>query len=113
MAFWMVLLSPSILLAEQGKALSYDPISGLVVAEHYQLVRAHCSACHSAKLVTQNRLSRDNWLATIRWMQKTQGLWPLGEQEEPILDYLETYYSPVKVSRRAPIPKALMPASSG
>ena len=25
---------------------------------------AHCAACHSAKLVTQNRMTRENWLAT-------------------------------------------------
>jgi hypothetical protein len=88
---------------------TYDPITGFVIGEHYEMVRAHCTACHSGKLVTQNRMTRDNWLATIRWMQKSQGLWPLGAQEPKILDYLETYYSPITVSRRAPIPSHLMP----
>jgi hypothetical protein len=90
--------------------LSYDPITGFVIGEHYEIVRAHCTACHSAKLVTQNRMSRENWLATIRWMQKSQGLWPLGIQESKILDYLENNYSPIEVSRRASIPSHLMPA---
>ena len=89
---------------------TYDPITGFVIAEYYEIVRAHCTACHSAKLVTQNRMTRENWLATIRWMQKSQGLWPLGDQEPKILDYLESHYSPIAVSRRPPIPAHLMPA---
>jgi hypothetical protein len=88
---------------------SYDPITGFVIAEHYEIVRAHCTACHSAKLVTQNRMTRENWLTTIRWMQKYQGLWPLGVQESKILDYLESHYSPIASSRRPPIPTHLMP----
>jgi hypothetical protein len=88
---------------------TYDSITGFVIGEHYEIVRAHCTACHSAKLVTQNRMTRDNWLATIRWMQKSQGLWSLGVQEPKILDYLEFHYSPITISRRAPIPSHLMP----
>lgn len=91
------------------ESLNYDPITGFVISENYEVVRAQCTACHSAKLVTQNRMTRENWLATIRWMQKTQGLWPLGDQELIILDYLETYYSPVEVSRRPPLAEHLMP----
>jgi hypothetical protein len=88
---------------------TYDSITGFVIGEHYEIVRAHCTACHSAKLVTQNRMTRENWLETIRWMQKSQGLWPLGAQEQKILDYLESHYSPIAVSRRSPIPSHLMP----
>jgi hypothetical protein len=88
---------------------TYDPITGFVIGENYEIVRAHCTACHSAKLVTQNRMTRENWLETIRWMQKSQGLWPLGAQEQKILDYLESHYSPIAVSRRSPIPSHLMP----
>ena len=95
--------------AQAQQQTIYDPISGFVVSEHYEIVRAHCTACHSAKLVTQNRMTRDNWLETIRWMQKSQGLWPLGDQEQKILDYLESHYSPIAVSRRSPIPGHLMP----
>ena len=88
---------------------SYDPITGFIIGEHYEIVRAHCTACHSGKLVTQNRMTRENWLTTIRWMQKSQGLWPLGVQEPKILDYLESHYSPIAISRRPPIPTHLMP----
>jgi cytochrome c1 len=93
----------------QSAAVATDPISGLALGPNYQVVRAHCTACHSAKLVTQNRMTRENWLSTIRWMQKSQGLWPLGDQEANILDYLANYYSPIAVSRRPALPKHLMP----
>jgi hypothetical protein len=45
----------------------------------------------------------------IRWMQETQGLWPLGENEVPVLDYLATNYGPVNVGRRRPLPPGLLP----
>jgi len=102
-------LSTITLSIQAEEKTTYDPITGFVIGENYEIVRAHCTACHSAKLVTQNRMTRDNWLETIRWMQKSQGLWPLGAQEQRILDYLEMHYSPIAVSRRSPIPKNLLP----
>ena len=69
-----------------------------------ELVRAHCSACHSLALVYQNRMTRDGWISTIRWMQEKQGLWDLGEAEEPILDYLEENYGVADIPwRRKPL----------
>lgn len=56
------------------------------------LVQAHCGACHSLALVTQNRMSRERWLGTIRWMQDKQGLWDLGDAESEIIDYLANNY---------------------
>ncbi len=60
----------------------------------------NCTSCHSAKLVTQNRMSKEQWSATIRWMQETQNLWDLGQNEEAILSYLATNYAPKKGGRR-------------
>ncbi|MDU0356182.1 hypothetical protein RS130_21930 [Paraglaciecola aquimarina] len=91
-------------------ALPIDPVTGLIIDKNFELVKAHCTACHSGKLVSQNKMSRQGWLSAIRWMQKTQGLWPLGEAEPIILDYLEAHYHPVDVGRRAPLAKALMPS---
>ena len=89
-----------------------DPDSGLVIDEHWELVKAHCSACHSPRLVTQNRGSRQNWLDMIRWMQETQGLWQFdAATETAILDYLEKNLAPSALHRRAPLPDALMPAN--
>ena len=75
--------------------------SGLIFAEGFEIVRGTCTACHSAKLVTQNRATRDGWEQMIRWMQKTQGLWDLGANEPIILDYLAANYAPEEVGRRA------------
>lgn len=63
----------------------------------------NCTACHSAKLITQNRMDHDRWKATIQWMQETQNLWDLGANEEVIINYLVTNYPPVAKGRRAPL----------
>ncbi len=75
--------------------------TGMPYDERFPIVKATCTACHSAKLVTQNRATRDGWKQMIDWMQKTQGLWELGGNEPIILDYLAEYYAPKKVGRRA------------
>lgn len=77
--------------------------SGLIIDEGLGLVIANCTSCHSAKLVTQNRATREGWESTIRWMQATQNFWDLGENEEAILDYLARNYAPQQLGRRAPL----------
>ncbi len=90
--------------------LPTDPATGLVMDENWQIVAAHCGACHSTRLVTQNRGSRETWLHMIRWMQDSQGLWPFNEPtEKMLLDYLEKHYGPLAASRRQPLPAELMP----
>ena len=74
--------------------------TGFVEGEGLMTVVNNCTNCHSAKLVTQNRMSKEGWLATIRWMQETQNLWDLGNNEEIIVNYLATYYAPTKKGRR-------------
>lgn len=65
-----------------------------------EIVKTHCTSCHSAKLIVQNRATREGWLSMIRWMQQTQNLWDLGEHEAVILDYLTTHYPPEEKGRR-------------
>jgi hypothetical protein len=72
----------------------------LVEAEGVLLIRSFCTGCHSEKLITQNRATRDGWESMIRWMQKTQNLGDLGTSESAILDYLAKNYSPVRKGRR-------------
>jgi len=74
--------------------------TGLIDAEGLPLVIAHCTGCHSGKLITQNRLSKDGWQETIRWMQQTQNLWDLGEDEKIIVAYLAKNYAPSAKGRR-------------
>jgi len=80
-----------------------DVASGFIAEGNYLLVKQTCTACHSSKLVTQNRATREGWLEMIRWMQQTQKLWDLGENEDKILDYLAEHYGPTEQGRRAPL----------
>ncbi len=80
-----------------------DVATGFIAAGDYQLVKTTCTACHSSKLVLQNRATREGWIDMIRWMQETQKLWDLGPNEDKIVSYLATYYGPEKKGRRAPL----------
>ncbi|SRR5690606_4951333 len=82
-------------------SLTLDTHTGLVVDTNLRLILANCSTCHSTDLVRQNRFTRDGWLAKIRWMQQKHNLWDLGDLEDDILDYLEKYYSPSSMDKRA------------
>ena len=84
-----LLAAPCTSLAED-KAL--DEVSGFIIDEGWELTNAHCAACHSARLVTQNRMDRSGWEDSIRLMQAEHGLWDLGEAELTVLDYLTRHY---------------------
>ena len=60
----------------------------------------NCTNCHSAQLVIQNRMSKERWNATIKWMQETQNLWDLGENQEIIVNYLVKNYPAIDKGRR-------------
>ncbi len=74
--------------------------TGLKDAEGLMVVVNNCTNCHSAKLVTQNRMNAERWNATIKWMQETQNLWDLGKNQEIIVNYLVANYPPVAKGRR-------------
>ncbi len=102
------LLAPSAHAADQ-----IDPATGLKIAPHWELVAAQCGVCHSHKLVIAQRGDRDYWLQLIRWMQRTQNLWPIpAEIEEPMLEYLATQYNETDWGRRPPLPPTLMPETA-
>ncbi len=87
-----------------------DPFTGLRMTGDWQLVRANCVGCHSARLITQQRGSESHWLSLIRWMQDKQNLWQFEpETEQKIISYLAENYPPQADRRRAPIPPDLMP----
>ena len=84
----------------------------LIEAPGAALVRGHCSACHSLQLITTQRGDRAFWLKTIRWMQRTQNLWPLpAEQEKAILDYLAEHYDETEWGRRPNLSPGLLPSA--
>lgn len=79
--------------------------TGLKDAKGLMTVVNNCTNCHSAKLVIQNRMNKERWDATIRWMQETQNLWDLGENQKVIVDYLVTNYPVMEKSRRENLTK--------
>jgi len=81
-------------------SLEVNEATGLVMDETFPLIIAHCTSCHSAKLITQNRATREGWASMIDWMQATQGLWKFDKDEPQILDYLAKYYGPTESGRR-------------
>ena len=84
------------------KALAeVDVTTGLVNAPGFEFVKSQCTICHSGSLIVSQRLGEKDWIRMIRWMQEEQGLWSLGELEEPILRYLTKHYGvSVNVNRR-------------
>jgi len=73
---------------------------GLIDDTGLLLVLQHCNACHSTQLISQNRMTKAGWKSTIRWMQATQNLWDLGEDEDIVLTYLAKNYAPSAIGRR-------------
>lgn len=95
-------------LYKTADTLQLDKETSLVIDDRLALVKAHCTACHSTKLITQSHLTRDGWRQKIRWMQRTQKLWDLADSEPIVLDYLAKYYGPEDRAfdgRRLPLPK--------
>ena len=87
-----------------------DPLTGLKKAGDWELVRNNCIACHSPKLITQQRGDAAQWLGMIRWMQEKQNLWAFdAETERRIVTYLAENYPPEANRRRAALPPDLMP----
>lgn len=89
--------------AFQGDQLIEDGVhvaTGFVEGEGLMMVVNNCTNCHSAKLVTQNRFTKEGWIQVIRWMQETQGLWDLGPNEAVIVEYLSNHYAPEDRGRR-------------
>jgi hypothetical protein len=70
--------------------------TGLLVDKNWTLIKRHCTQCHTTKIITQNRASREGWENMISWMQETQNLWDLGEDHDGVIDYLTRNYGIVK-----------------
>ncbi|MEQ9423527.1 MAG: hypothetical protein RJQ09_03850 [Cyclobacteriaceae bacterium] len=71
--------------------------------EAKELVINNCVHCHSHLLITQNQATGEGWQSMIVWMQETQGLWPLGQNEEAIVAYLAKNFAPQSTGRRIPL----------
>jgi len=80
------------LLATSAGADSDIDYDGLPPGEGRDDVYSYCAACHSAKLVSQQGLTRESWDETLDWMIEEQGMVELeAEMRTIILDYLAKY----------------------
>ena len=89
-----------VLIDDKPVDLVIDKQTGFVVDDGLILVKTNCLSCHSSKLILQNRATKEGWESIIKWMQETQNLWDLGENEEKIVAYLAKNYAPDEVGRR-------------
>lgn len=96
----LLLFFTQLLQAEQ----KIDTQTGLIIDKGFESVKKQCTVCHSAKLIVQNKATRQGWKDTIRWMQETQGLQKLNQStEQEILSYLAKNYAPNVQGRRSPL----------
>ncbi len=95
------ILGNKVLLIQADSTIKIDSNTGLIIGEGLDLVTAHCTGCHSSKLITQFHTDKNGWLEKIRWMQQKQKLWDLGAAEPIILEYLAKNYPPLeKINRK-------------
>ena len=74
--------------------------TGLAYGPGFTKVKSVCLSCHSSALIIQNKATAEGWDQMLTWMQRTQGLPPLGTDRKVIVNYLATYYGPVESGRR-------------
>lgn len=71
-----------------------DPYGGLPQTEGYDLVAAYCSACHSLRVVMQQRPTPRRWDELLDWMVEKQGMAePDPETRAAIRAYLVRHFS--------------------
>ena len=58
-----------------------------------RLVAARCAVCHSTDLIVQQRLTREQWIATVRKMANWGAQVSSAEQTR-LVDYLAAHYHP-------------------
>ena len=81
-------------LLQTKNSLSQSDFDLLPDHDNKILILQNCISCHSIKLITQNKMSKNLWLKTIRWMQEEHNLKIFNkDEEEKIIDYLDTFFS--------------------
>jgi mono/diheme cytochrome c family protein len=97
--------------AAGAEDVELDPVTGMKIAEDWELVRNHCIICHSPQQFLRQKGTKSTWTEIIRWMQQSGGLWKLEpEIESKIIGYLAANYQPDPGNyRRAPIAATQLP----
>jgi len=95
---------------KEEKEIEKDPVTGMIIAEHWETTRNHCIICHSPQQFLRQKGTKVTWTEIVKWMQKDAGLWKLDPViESQIIDYLAGNYGPSGAYRRAPVPATLLP----
>lgn len=69
-----------------------DEFQGLPMGPGQEETFYACSACHSIKLVLQQRMTREDWDDTLKYMVKEQAMEKMEPPERKVvLDYLGKY----------------------
>ena len=87
-----LLLAAGLVLGAGPAALAQAELGGLPAGPGQEETFYACNACHSIRLVTQQRLPRKRWDHLLDWMVEKQGMAELSAEERAlILDYLATH----------------------
>lgn len=88
-----------------------DPLEHFPEGPNRELVAHFCSACHSGRLVANQRMSRQRWDEALNWMTERHGMPPLeGEYRDLFLDYLAEAFGERAVEQHRRLPFAAQPA---
>lgn len=85
------LLGLAVVTAAQEEDL--DALSAALAPRAEGLIIARCSVCHSVDLISQQRLPRDRWLATVEKM-KHWGAEISNDEADLLVRYLSARYHP-------------------
>lgn len=87
--------TPAPFLTTPGGGGAGEQSSALPAGDGREVVEAVCGGCHSLRMVTQQRLTRERWDSLIDWMVAEQGMAELDpETRDRVLDYLGTHLAP-------------------
>ena len=76
--------------ADSGPAEDYG---GLPEGPGRAAVYFNCTACHSLKQFTQQRMERNEWDTLLKWMVKKNGMHPMEPwARAQVLNYLATHF---------------------
>jgi mono/diheme cytochrome c family protein len=75
--------------------LAQEELGGLPAGPGQEETYYNCNACHSIRLVSQQRLSRERWDQILDEMVEKQGMPPLPDDERAlVLGYLAEHLNP-------------------
>ncbi len=103
--------SAGVALATPARASDDDVLQHFPEGPNRELVAHFCSACHSGKIVANQRMSRERWDEALSWMTERHGMPPLeGEYREMFLDYLAQAFGERTAEQHRRLPFAAPPA---